>query len=259
LTTTCTLAARSAAALSNGYFPYSLTVFFPAYNDAPSLPILVEQCFKLLDGLVPDFEVLVVNDGSTDESVEVLTQLQERFGPELRVIDHGYNRGYGAALRSGFSNATKEWVFYTDGDGQYDLNDLPTLLAQVTPETGFVNGYKVRRSDAWHRVLLGRIYNAAVRKAFGIRIRDVDCDFRLIRRSLLQDLALRSTSGTICLELVRSLEAAGTTYAEIPVRHLPRRHGRSQFFRFASLIRTFRQLSSLYWDDIVEPRLRRPV
>ena len=204
-----------------------------------------------------DFEVIVVDDGSTDDTIAVLARLRERFGPRLRVVHHRVNRGYGAALQSGFANATKDWVFYTDGDGQYDLRDLPLLLRQVTPAVGFVNGYKTSRSDNWRRIWIGRVYNTVVRRAFAIKIRDVDCDFRLIRRSLLAECTLRSTSGTICVELVKTLQAAGALHVETPVRHLPRLHGRSQFFRLPSLIKTFRQLAALYWQHLNASRLRR--
>lgn len=238
-------------------FPHGLSVFFPAFNDAPALPDLLAKTFETLQRLVDDFEVIVVNDGSADDTATVLEQLRIQYHPHLRIVTHPVNRGYGAALRSGFEAATKEFVFYTDGDGQYDPRELELLLGAAGPDTGIVNGYKKQRSDALHRILIGKTYNWIVRRMFGVRVRDVDCDFRLIRRRYLDPSKLESTGGTICIELVRQLERNGAPLVEVPVTHLPRLHGKSQFFRFASLARTFIQLWSLYASLILAPAFSR--
>jgi glycosyltransferase involved in cell wall biosynthesis len=233
----------------------SLSVFFPAYNDAPSLPALIDKAFAVLERCADDFEVIVVNDGSRDGTASVLSRLQLRHGTRMRVITHKSNRGYGGALRSGFAAARKELVFYTDGDGQYDIGELPALLTQLGPYTGFVNGYKLERHDPVHRVWIGKVYNSFARFLFGVQIRDIDCDYRLIRRQLLDQIHLESTSGTVCVELVRKLEMAGWKVAEVGVHHYPRLHGRSQFFRLRSLFTTFCQLSRLYLSLVVAPVL----
>ena len=233
----------------------SLSVFFPAYNDAPSIGKLVDRAFEVLRERVSDFEVIVVNDGSRDGTAEALDGLQQRHGPEFRVITHAENRGYGAALRSGFAAAGKDFVFYTDGDGQYDVGELPKLLDLVAPDVGLVNGYKLERSDPWHRIAIGNVYNRFARLVFRIRLRDIDCDFRLIRRALLDEMQLSSTSGTICVELVRQLELSGHRIAEVGVHHYPRLHGRSQFFRFRSLATTLYQLLRLYVRLVIAPAL----
>jgi glycosyltransferase involved in cell wall biosynthesis len=224
----------------------AVSVFFPAFNDAPSLPALIGKTFQVLTEHAADYEVIVVNDGSYDNTGEVLAQLAAENAPRMRVVTHEENRGYGGALRSGFAAATKDLVFYTDGDGQYDPSELPKLLALMTPETGLVNGYKLERNDPRHRIWIGKVYNAFARFLFRIRIRDVDCDFRLIRRSLLEEIHLTSTSGTICVELVRKLELTGWRVAEAGVHHYPRLHGRSQFFRLRSLTVTLSQLVKLW-------------
>lgn len=231
-------------------FP-SLSVFFPAYNDAPSLPGLISKTFDVLRDHVANYEVIVVNDGSQDKTAEVLEELRVEYAPYLRVITHPENRGYGGALRSGFAAAKLDFVFYTDGDGQYDVSELPRLLALMTSETGLVNGYKLERHDPLHRVWIGNIYNFCARLLFRIRIRDIDCDYRLIRRALLDRIELNSTSGTICVELVRKLELSGCGVAEAGVHHFPRLYGRSQFFRIRSLAITFGQLLKLWFRLVV--------
>ncbi len=225
----------------------SLSIFFPAYNDAQSIGSLVTRAFEILAQYVEDYEVIVVNDGSRDDTALVLVALCERYGPRLRIVTHADNRGYGGALLSGFAAATKEFVFYTDGDGQYDVGELPKLLACLAADVGLVNGYKLQRRDPRHRIWIGIAYNWFARTLFRIRIRDMDCDFRLIRRSLVEQLHLTSTSGTVCVELVRKVELSGCGVAEVGVQHYPRLHGSSQFFRFRSLAVTLRQLIRLYF------------
>jgi glycosyltransferase involved in cell wall biosynthesis len=226
-------------------FP-SLSVFFPAYNDAPSLPGLIARTFEVLEQRVEDYEVIVVNDGSWDDTAAVLENLAAEHSPYMRVISHAQNRGYGGALRSGFAAAKKAYVFYTDGDGQYDVGELPRLLELCGPETGLVNGYKLERQDPAHRIWIGSAYNFCARLLFRIRIRDIDCDYRLIRRALFDRIQLTSTSGTICVELVRKLELSGCEVKEVGVHHYPRLYGRSQFFRVRSLAVTFYQLLRLW-------------
>ena len=229
----------------------TVSVFFPAFNDAPSIGPLVEAAFEVLAARASDYEVIAVNDGSSDNTGEVLAALAVRYSPRMIVVTHETNRGYGGALRSGFETATKELVFYTDGDGQYDVRELHKLLDLMTPGTGLVNGYKLERNDPQHRIVIGRIYNAFARTLFRIRIRDVDCDFRLVRRQLLEELRLTSTSGTICVELVRKLELSGCRVVETGVHHYPRLHGASQFFRLQSLLKTLAQLIRLYFQLVI--------
>lgn len=225
----------------------SLSVFFPAYNDARSLPALVERTFAIAPGVTEDFEVIIVNDGSVDDTDRVVAELAARFGPRLRVLCHGSNQGYGAAVRSGFQAATKDYVFYTDGDGQYDVTELPRLVEALRPGIGLVNGYKTSRSDVFYRIWIGKVYLWTVRRLFRLAVRDADCDFRLVKRSLLEGVSLDCTSGTICVELVRKLEDTGCGVVEVPVRHLPRLYGRSQFFRPKNLIQSLWQLAGLYF------------
>jgi len=235
----------------------ALSVFFPAYNDAPSLPSLIEKTFAVLSQHADTFEVIVVNDGSRDNTATVLRDLGARFGPTLRVVEHTENQGYGAALRSGLKAVRYELVFYTDGDSQYDVGELPLLLREMEEGVGLVNGYKLERNDPWHRVCIGWIYNRFARVLFQIRLRDIDCDFRLMRTEIVEQLGLQSTTGSICVELVHGIELSGCGVREVGVHHYPRLYGRSQFFRIPSLLTTFGQLIDLYARQVLWPPVRR--
>jgi glycosyltransferase involved in cell wall biosynthesis len=241
-----------------GLKPESITAFFPAYNDAGTIGDLVIAALQTLRQITPDYEVLVVNDGSTDDTARVLAQLA-REQPRLRVITHPVNRGYGAALRTGFAAARKAWVFYTDGDGQYDPRELLQLVAALREDVDIVNGYKRLRHDAWHRVVLGRGYHYLATLTFGLRVRDVDCDFRLIRRAALDRVTLTASTGAICVEMVKRFQDAGCRFAEVPVSHYHRLCGTSEFFRWRHLRRLPCALAALWWKLMVKRTVALPV
>jgi glycosyltransferase involved in cell wall biosynthesis len=220
-------------------------VFFPAYNDRGTIASLVIAALREARKLTPDFEVIVVNDGSADDTAEIADELARTY-PEVRVVHHERNRGYGGALRSGFAAATRELVFYTDGDAQYDPAEMGVLWQALTDDVDLVNGYKISRSDPLHRIVIGRIYHHTVKMLFGLRVRDVDCDFRLMRRSIFDRVTLEKNSGVICLEMMKKVQDAGFRIAEVPVHHYHRAHGRSQFFNFRRLARTAADVMKLW-------------
>jgi glycosyltransferase involved in cell wall biosynthesis len=226
-----------------------ITIFFPAFNDEKTIGPLVTQALDLLPTLTNDYEVLVINDGSADATQDVLEALARR-STHLKLIQHPKNLGYGAALRSGFSHASKALIFYTDGDGQYDVRELAQLLPLMNEACDVVNGYKLQRADARHRIILGTIYNRLARLFFRLPIRDVDCDFRLLRRSAIQSIKLISSSGIICVELIYKLRGLGCSFAETPVTHYQRAHGRSQFFTLRRVTRTALDFLAL-WIKLV--------
>jgi glycosyltransferase involved in cell wall biosynthesis len=234
-----------------------ISVFFPAYNDAATIGALVGEALSLLPQLTNDFEVIVINDGSTDETAQRLGDLAKTHS-QLRVVHHPRNLGYGAALRSGFAQAQKELIFYTDGDGQYDVRELSALYPLLTPEIDAVNGFKIQRSDSPQRKVAGRLYNKLARLLFHLPIRDVDCDFRLLRRRVVLPLQLNVSSGAICVELVRQLHANGCRFAEAPVHHYARPHGQSQFFTFRPVIRTVRDFLRLWVRLVLLRQTKQP-
>ena len=217
--------------------PAGLSVFFPAYNDSGTIASMVIRAVQAAAELTPDFEVIVVNDGSADATPAILDELARTY-PHVRVVHHAKNRGYGGALQTGFRSATKELIFYTDGDAQYDPAELSALWARMTPDADLVNGYKISRSDPLHRIIIGRLYHHIVSVMFGLTVRDVDCDFRLMRRTIFERINLEKTSGVICLEMMKKIEDAGFRIVEVPVHHYHRAFGKSQFFNVRRVAKT---------------------
>ena len=233
--------------------PVGLTVFFPAYNDSGTIASMVIAAVRTAARLTPDFEVLVVNDGSSDATPEIANELA-RLYPQVRVIHHPKNRGYGGALRSGFAGARKDLVFYTDGDAQYDPREPALLWEHMAPGVDVVNGYKISRSDPFHRIVIGRFYHHVVKRMFRLTVRDVDCDFRLMRRSIFDTIALEKSSGVICLEMMKKITDAGFAIVEVPVHHYHRAYGKSQFFNFRRIGRTAVDVLKLWWQLSVRGR-----
>jgi glycosyltransferase involved in cell wall biosynthesis len=228
----------------------SLSIFFPAYNDAGTIASLVLIAHMTARSLSDDYEVIVVDDGSPDHTGELLDEMARHF-PWLKVVHHLKNRGYGGALRTGFETAAKDLVFYTDGDAQYDPRELVRLHEALTAEVDFVNGYKIGRSDPLHRIVIGRVYHWFVRTMFGLRLRDVDCDFRLMRREVFRKVSLTRSSGVICVELMKKVQDHGFRIAQVPVHHFHRTYGKSQFFNLARVARTLVDLTRLWLDLVV--------
>jgi glycosyltransferase involved in cell wall biosynthesis len=228
----------------------SVSAFFPCYNDAGTIPTMIIRVLQVLPEVTDDYEVIVINDGSIDDSALVLDEMARRF-ERLRVMHRDQPSGYGGVLRGGFAAATKDWIFYTDGDAQYDARELPVLADAVTDAVDVVNGYKIKRRDPFHRVVIGMLYQYFVKFAFGLAIRDVDCDFRLMRRSIFDRITLESTTGTITFEMVKKMQDAGYRIVEVPVHHWYRQYGQSQFFNFARVGRTLLALIGWWWRLVV--------
>ena len=228
----------------------SLSIFFPAYNDAGTIASLAIVAAMTAQKITDDYEVIVVDDGSPDHTGELLDEMARHFS-WLKVVHHGKNRGYGGALRTGFETASKELVFYTDGDAQYDPRELTALYKAFAPDVDFVNGYKIGRSDPLHRIVIGRVYHTFVKLAFGLRLRDVDCDFRLMRKEVFKKVALTRNSGVICVELMKKVQDHGFRIAEVPVHHFHRSYGKSQFFNVPRVGRTLIDLMKLWLELVV--------
>jgi glycosyltransferase involved in cell wall biosynthesis len=235
----------------------AISAFFPCYNDQATIAQMVKLTVETFARVgVTDAEVIVIDDGSSDASPQVLADLAVSE-PMLRVVTHEQNRGYGGALISGFGAATKQWVFYTDGDAQFDPTELELLVQRASDDVDVVQGFKLRRADNIARRVVGRVYHWFVSLAFGLKIRDTDCDFRLIRRSSLDRVELEHTTGVICVELVRKLQDTGARFTEVGVHHYRRVYGKSEFFRLGAVAHTLFDLGVL-WVRMVILRQGRP-
>lgn len=228
----------------------SISVFFPCYNDSHSIGQLVTDAFTTLKKITNKFEVIVVDDGSTDNSRNVLKNLLKEY-KQLKVIYHRKNKGYGEALQTGFRTAKYEWIFYTDGDGQYDVKKLPLLVKLTSDNVDFINGIKIARRDPTYRLIAGNVYSFLIRWLFWTPVHDIDCDFRLIRKRIIEKITLKSTSGSICVELVKKAQRAGAKFQEVGVPHFERRWGNSQFFRPRRILQTFCELFILWINLII--------
>jgi glycosyltransferase involved in cell wall biosynthesis len=233
-----------------------LSVFFPAYNDSGTIASMVIRAVQAAAALTPDYEVIVVNDGSVDATAAIADELARTYS-HVRVIHHPKNRGYGGALQTGFRAATKDLIFYTDGDAQYDPAEMADLWARLTADADMVNGYKISRSDPLHRIIIGRLYHHIVSLMFGLTVRDVDCDFRLMRRSIFDRIQLHKTSGVICLEMMKKIEDAGFRIVEVPVHHYHRAFGKSQFFNFRRIVKTGIDVCRLWFLLVILRHHRR--
>ena len=226
--------------------PRSVSIFYPCYNDWGTMGSMVLLTLQMAEELGLDFDLTLVDDGSDAHTQALLARIEADFS-EVRVVRHEQNRGYGAALRTGFASATKEWIFYTDGDAQYDVRELALLLEHAGPEVDVVQGYKITRNDPLHRIVIGRIYHWIVKIGFGLRLRDVDCDFRLMRRKIFDTVVLESNSGVICAEMMTKIQRNGFRVVEVPVHHYQRAHGKSQFFNYPRIARVVWQLGGLWF------------
>jgi glycosyltransferase involved in cell wall biosynthesis len=201
-----------------------LSVVVPCFNEEGNIAQVVAQAAKVGRRLASELQIIVVDDGSTDDTAQVLERLREAV-PELEVVAHPRNRGYGVAVRSGLDHAEMDYVFLTDGDGQFDLEELPAA-AQLLSDHDVVAGYRTHRQDGWWRQLWGRSWTALVNRVFGLRVRDANCAFKLVPQSLLASSNLRSEGALISAELLFEAQRSELSVVECAVSHYPRRTGR---------------------------------
>lgn len=228
----------------------SLTFFFPAYNEEENIEESVQQAIDVAEKVTDDYEIIVINDGSKDRTKEVIQRLDEA-NPRVHLVDHPENRGYGEALMSGFKAATKEWVFFTDVDLQFDLQELPKLVEQVD-EYDVILGYRIKRGDPFMRLLNAKGWNLLNRLFFGLKVKDIDCAYKLIRRSVLQPILPQMITGGAMLsaELLIRIFQAGHKHIEVGVHHYPRQAGSPTGAHPAVIIRAFKEFWQVYRSGI---------
>lgn len=222
----------------------SLTVFFPCYNEQDNVDRVTRQALDVLNGLGCDYEVIIVNDGSSDATAEAADKLADNF-EHVRVIHHSVNKGYGAALQSGFRAATKDLVFYTDGDGQFDLKEMPALLPVIN-EYDIVSCYRLDRKDNIIRKTNALCWTTLVNLTFRMRIKDIDCAFKLFKRKIFDDIEMTSTGALIDTEILARAIKKGYTVTQRGVHHYPRTAGTQTGADIKVILRAFGELFKLY-------------
>ena len=224
----------------------ALSLVFPVFDEEENLAELLEGACKVGDELAENFEVVVVNDGSRDRSAEIINTWAERE-PRIRVIHHARNSGYGAALRTGLAEANGEWIFFSDSDLQFELDQLRDLLVHAG-HYEIVAGYRCPRRDPWPRLLIARTWGAIVRVFFGLGVRDIDCAFKLFHREVIENIPLASVGAFINTELLVRARAAGFRIHQVPVRHRRRKRGRQTGAHPRVLLKACVELGALYGE-----------
>jgi glycosyltransferase involved in cell wall biosynthesis len=225
-----------------------LTFFFPAFNEEENVEATVARALAEIGPLVESLEVLIVDDGSTDRTPQLADALAA--GDSRVRAFHQPNRGYGGALRAGFEHAAGDLIGFSDGDLQFDLAEMSILLERlraVSRPVDAVIGYRRRRRDPVHRILIAKTYNAIVSVLFGLRVRDIDCAMKLFRREVFVDLPLDAEGPFLSAELLIKLRARGVRMAQVGVTHYPRPAGTNTGASFAKILRTLRDIGRLRW------------
>lgn len=233
---------------------YALSVFYPCYNEQDNVRRVVGEALGFLPTVSDDFEIILVNDGSRDRTGAIIDELAAG-DTRIRAVHHPANLGYGGALRSGFRAATKELVFYTDGDGQFDIAEMRPLL-ELIGRYDIVSGYRRRRQDSLIRRLNAWMWGRLVTWVLGFRCRDVDSAFKLYRREVFDHIEMKSTGALIDAEILARAVRAGYTLTEVPVSHRPRIAGSQTGAKLSVILRAFKELLSLR-KDIVSKAPRR--
>ena len=225
----------------------SLSIVFPAYNEEDNIEESVRMAVEVAEGLpLESFEVIVVNDGSTDRTGEIADMLAAGDS-RVRIFHHNPNQGYAKALNTGFINAAKDLVFYSDSDLQFDLHELKNLLPAIE-DYDIVSGFRIYRYDPLTRLFLSWGFNLLVRTIFRIRVRDIDCAFKLYRKSIFDKIKIRTRDFFVDSEILAKARKAGFSMTEIGVRHYPRKAGRSTV-RASHILKTLRELAKI-WAEI---------
>jgi glycosyltransferase involved in cell wall biosynthesis len=222
----------------------SISVFFPCYNEQDNIERVAKATVGLLESLHLDYEVILVDDGSKDNTGKIADKLAAENN-RIKAVHHSPNKGYGAALQSGFKAATKEYVFYTDGDGQFDIKELPMLFKYV-PEYDIVTGFRIKRQDNFMRKLNAFCWTTMVNILFGMKIKDMDCAFKLYKRKIFDEITLKSTGALINTEIFARFNNKGYKVYQLGVHHYPRTAGTQTGANIKVILRAFKELFALY-------------
>ncbi|MCG3178974.1 MAG: Undecaprenyl-phosphate 4-deoxy-4-formamido-L-arabinose transferase [Phycisphaerae bacterium] len=223
--------------------PQSLSIFFPAYNEEANLPTLIERTLAAVRPLTDDFEIIIVNDGSSDRTQEVAEAIA-REHPQVRPVRHEVNKGYGGALITGFESATRDAVFFSDSDNQFDLAEIAKFWELIGRHDAVI-GYRIKRADPFMRKVNAFCWGRLIRVLFGFKVRDLDCAFKMFRRGALEGISLGSRGATITVELMARLHRKGVRWVQVGVHHYPRKAGVQTGAKLRVILRAFADLFRL--------------
>ena len=220
----------------------SISLVLPAYNEADNIEPMVAEATPALEANADSHEIIVVDDGSADETAAVTRRVMESY-PNLRLVEHPVNKGFGAAVFTGFTSAKMDWIFYTDADRQFILSELERFVPHMDG-ADLIAGYRAPRRDPFMRVLYGKGWSALCTLMFGYTVRDVDCGFKLFRREIIENLApqIASRGATFSIEWLVRAKRAGYRFVELPVTHQPRVAGSQTGANIDVITRAFREL-----------------
>lgn len=219
-----------------------ISFVLPAYNEEGNIGDAIDACRNIAPKVAQKYEVIVVNDGSTDGTKEVVQSLA-KADPNVILVNHDINQGFGSAIRDGFDAARYDYIFYTDGDAQFNIGDITLLLPHIE-ESDFVIGYRIRRADPARRRFNAYVYNMLVRTFMRIPVKDVDCAFKLMKTSTMRSLQVSAETGFFFAELMHKAKKSGFRIYEVPVTHYPRRHGEQTGGNIAVILKVIRDMLS---------------
>lgn len=223
----------------------SISFFCPAYYDEQNLPRLISEVSKLLSEIAEQYEIIIIEDGSPDDTGKVADDLAGQY-PNVRVIHHEKNLGYGATLAEGWKAGKYDWVCYTDGDRQYDVSEFRLFLPYLENYDALI-GFRKHRVLSGPRKIQSAAYNWLVRTLFGLKSKDIDCSFKIVRHSVLDRVNLRSQSSFIDAELLIKLQQSGARTLELPVTHFPRAHGQASGASFSVITQTIKEIIAFFF------------
>lgn len=223
----------------------SLSVVLPAHNEGKNLPILLPEAISVLNSLKIDYEIIVVDDGSSDDTASVVANFVKKEA-RVRLISHPKNLGYGAALTTGFRASTRELVFFMDSDRQFDIKDIRKLLPYVG-SFDIVAGFRIHRQDPTYRVMIGRTYNLLVVTLFGVRLKDIDCAFKIYHREVLDKINFETIGALVNTEIMLKAKIMGKSVKEVGVNHYPRIVGKQSGANPKVILRAFFETIGLWW------------
>jgi len=221
----------------------SLSIFFPVHNEQETIATLIMEADNIAQIVSDDYEIIVVDDGSTDESIHIVQKLSEQ-NPKIKIVCHETNQGYGAALSTGIKASEKDYIFFTDSDNQFDIRQLSQFISYIHSFDAII-GYREDRQDSFWRIVLGKIWNMIINISLNLKTKDVDCAFKLFRHSSLKSIKLVSKGAAASPELMLRLKGKAKKIKQLPVTHKKRLHGSASGANWVVIATAVKELTKL--------------